>query len=129
MTATTFTAIVDAAEYVDRTLPTASWFDRYQIPAGEYPVTFVTADGKVTDDPSRAYYANIVVDAVLTESYRVNRLLSASHARTDTPNNDTTVTFRPYAYEVRDGAAVAWTHSDGRPTPFIRIVESTSATV
>lgn len=101
---------VTEGEYVDRTLATASWYDRYQLVPGEYSAELTTIDDVPTtlDAPfhRRPYYVRAWVDAVKLESYRVNRLFSASSAHTEAMHTPTRVLVRVYAYQVRDGATV-----------------------
>jgi len=87
-------------EYVNRNLPTASWYDVYTVKAGEYPVTFTDSDYNPVDDISKAYYAKWSADAILTEEYRVNRLLQHSSAHTTHPNRETKVHGTKYSYEI-----------------------------
>lgn len=89
-------------EYVDQTLQTASWWDRYTIKAGEYPVVFTNINGYITED-TRPYYATAKLDATLVETYRVNRLLWASSSETKEPNEETVVHFSTYAYNINPG--------------------------
>ncbi len=105
-------------DYTDRTLATASWWDRYIIQPGTYPITWWTTQFEVpgdTLDHAAAYakerhswaypgYAQATVDAVLVESYRESRLLSATSAKREEPNRRTTKTWRPYSYEIAPGA-------------------------
>lgn len=66
-----FIRIEEGFEYVDASLPTASWFDVYQVEPGDHPIEFY---------PNRVA---ITVRATRTQSYRENRLLSASSAHMD----------------------------------------------
>lgn len=91
-------------EYVDRTLQTASWWDRYSLHPGTYPVRYTNVNGEDVDEfGGRAYYAVVQVPALLVQSYRVNRLFTASSAQMDYPDTEEFVTFRWYAYEVYSG--------------------------
>ena len=55
--------IPTATEYVDRTLATASWWDKYTIRPGIYEVEVVTIDGHpVPADSPRAYYVRARID-------------------------------------------------------------------
>jgi hypothetical protein len=75
--------------YVDRSFETASWYDKYVLKAGTYPVELRERFG--------IRYAVVAVDAVLTEKYRVSRLFSASSVQDDRPNTETVhrLQFRP----------------------------------
>ncbi|ABS06146.1 hypothetical protein [Kineococcus radiotolerans] len=101
----TLTLTIPAAtEYVDRTLATASWWDKYTILPGTYEVEVVTINGHpVPADSPRAYYVRARIDAVLTETYRVNRVFTASSAehRPDLAEH-TTVTWSTYSYNLWD---------------------------
>lgn len=97
-------AIVTAGTYVDRSLPTASWWDEYELIAGEYPVRWTTVTHhEVTQDHPQAYYAVITVPAILTKTYRVNRVFTASSSETREPHLETTVTFTNYVYNAKPG--------------------------
>lgn len=78
-------------EYVDRTLQTASWWDRYEIQPGTYEIHFEDYNGREVDGPTGAAYWKMACDAVLVESYRVNRVFTASSSETTTPNEPTTL--------------------------------------
>jgi hypothetical protein len=107
--AQTATVVVEEnAEYTDRTLATASWWDRYELVAGEYPIEFTTVGGYPARDfdshaDGSAYYARVRIPAVLVESFRVNRLFTASSAHTERPNREEVVHLSCYAYQVKDG--------------------------
>lgn len=96
--------LAENVEYVDRTLQTASWWDRYELHAGTYPVRYTTINGEdVEEFGGRPYWAVVTIEATLLETYRVNRLFTASSSETTTPNSDELVTFRFYAYQVATG--------------------------
>ncbi|WP_042377186.1 hypothetical protein [Gordonia alkanivorans] len=119
--ATQFVAIVtDDAEYADHTQATASWYDRYRLVGGEYPVAFTTISGRPVRDGESPYYAQIVVEAELTESYRENRLLGEVRGKQTRPRKTTTVRFTPYAHQITDGEAVAY-NSDRAPIVTIAV--------
>lgn len=86
-------------EYVDRTLQTASWYDKYLIQPGTYPFEWTTIEGR-PQMVGRPYYAKVTLDAVLTEEYRVNRLLSHSSSHTKLQSTLTKITRSVYAYQV-----------------------------
>ena len=89
--------ITEPIEHIDRGLQTASWWDRYELLPGEYPVVWKTVHNVATHHDS-AYYGTITVDAILRESYRVNQLFSASSSETTLPDTRKTVTFTLYKY-------------------------------
>jgi hypothetical protein len=97
---------VTAGEYVDRTLPTASWWDRYTLTSGEYELRLTTVQGDPVPEGQRPYYAMAEVDATLVESYRVNRLFTASSSEVTYPNRSATVCVQMYAYELASGRKV-----------------------
>lgn len=92
--------VAEPTEYVDRTLATASWWDRYIIQPGTYAVEFVTIDYRPCPAGTRPYYALVVFDTRLVEEYRVNRLLQHAKAQTTYPDVNTTLPRSTYAYEV-----------------------------
>ena len=95
--------VVTGGEYVDRNLATASWWDRYELDPGEYPVEYTGIDWKPLRPGQRPYYAVIRgIRATLTDSYRVNRLFTASSAEQTRPDRQTTISLNTYAYRVRD---------------------------
>lgn len=56
--------VKDGGEYVDRTLATASWWDRHQLVSGDYPFE------------SHGYGPLVArIDSILVEEYRENRLM------------------------------------------------------
>lgn len=98
--------LTEATEYVDRTLQTASWWDRYTLLPGTYEVELTTSShGPLHGGfDGQAYWATVRVDAVLEESYRVNRLFTASSAEHKTDlAQETTKGFQLYAYQMKDG--------------------------
>jgi len=122
--------VAENAEYTDRSLPTASWWDRYELVAGEYPVRFTNVSGREARDfdshaDGSAYYAHFTVPAVLVESYRVNRLLTASSAHTERPNREETVTLTCYAYEVKDGRGMVWMNTPTETDKWARTIVAT----
>lgn len=100
-------------EYVDRTLVTASWWDRYVLKAGVYNGEWVNIDyttwtgTSINFDPTRdrPYYLAFQVPATLVESHRVNRVFQHSSVENTEPMKDATISRTMYAYEVwgRDG--------------------------
>lgn len=98
-------------EYVDRSLPTASWWDKYEIQPGVYPLEWVDIDYRPWEpdvippgyvaNPG-PYYALARFDVRLVESYRVNRLLAASSAehRIHDDAAVTQIVRTVYAYQV-----------------------------
>lgn len=103
-----------AVEYVDRGLSTASWWDRYMIQPGEYLFRWTNSDGSDWNpDPNvrtngfisnvGPYYAEAVMDALLVEEYRVNRLFSeysVEHRQHTTPKV-CPIRRNMYAYELK----------------------------
>lgn len=98
--------------WVDRNLPTASWWDRYEIQTCTAEVRWTNIDGSpfvpgyTEPDPGRmvpktAYYAVWTLDAYLVEEYREARLLGNTQASNHKTRKATTVTFRCYAYEMQ----------------------------
>lgn len=92
----------EPTEYVDRTLATASWWDKYVIEPGTYAFEWVTMNHTPWNpDPNvhsagfianiGPYYGQVRVLAHLTESYRVSRLFSESRAHLEKPENPGTV--------------------------------------
>lgn len=77
---TVIATLAEDTEYVDNTLQTASWWDKYTLKAGEYEVEWTTIDGRPVQDATQAYYGMVRVDATLDETYRVNRVFTASSA-------------------------------------------------
>ena len=105
-----FVAVVaEPFEYVDRSLPTASWWDRYEIVPGEYEVEFTTVDHRPAD-PETAYYARVRFAAVLKESYRVNRLFTASSGEHEHPDTAAHVSRWMYRYAFGAGKAFLVEH-------------------
>ena len=97
MTQTTL-VIDQPTEYVDRTLQTASWWDRYTLHPGEYPVEWVTIDYRPVREGEKPYYGLVRIDATLEETYRVNTLFTASSSETTQPGTPDTVVQTAYAY-------------------------------
>ncbi len=101
-------AVVQAGEYVDRSLATASWWDRHELVAGEYPVWWTTITGRdVHPGHTDVYYGLVAVETRLVECYRENRLLGAVRSQTEQPGTRAVVSFRPYRYEVQPGVTLA----------------------
>jgi hypothetical protein len=96
----------EAVEYVDRELATASWWDRYILAAGQYPIRFTTVGLGVVPDGQLPYYAVANIDAVLVEMDRVSRLFTASIASTRTATVPRKVRFCQYAHLVKPGLKV-----------------------
>lgn len=92
--------IEEPTEYVDNTLQTASWWDKYMLQPGVYPFEFTLIDGRPVPNGGRPYYGKVRVEATLIEEYRVARLFAASSASTTTLNKVTTVTRGVYAYQL-----------------------------
>lgn len=100
-------------EYVDRSLPTASWWDKYEIQPGSYAFEWVTINHTPwNSDPDRVtpgyianigpYYGLVTLQARMVEEYRVNRLLSESRAQHEVMCDPPIQTIKRavYAYEL-----------------------------
>lgn len=87
------TAVVTAGEYIDRSLPTASWWDKYELIPGEYAVELYGYHGQPLRAGEAPVEARVRVAAILRESYRVNRLFTASSSEHTRPERSTFVTF------------------------------------
>ncbi len=115
-------AVVTAGDYVDRGLATASWWDRYELAPGEYPVWWSAIDGRqVPPGDLDLYYGQVSVLAVLAETYRENRIFSEVRAVTERPGTLSVVTLRPYAFQVKAGLTLAnglVTLADGDVRPY-----------
>lgn len=92
--------------YTDRSYETASWYDTYVLKAGTYPVTFVERFSN--------RYANVTVDAVLAETYKVNRVFTASSVDQATPNTETTYKLQFDSYMIQDAVEVRVGNGFGR---------------
>jgi hypothetical protein len=103
----------EPTSWTDRSLPTASWWDRYEIQPGAYAFEWVNINGRPWNaDPEAKtsgylanigpYYAQVTVQAQLAETYRVNRLFHATSAEhenvLDAPI--TTLSRSVYAYQI-----------------------------
>ena len=105
---TEFELVIDEDfEYVDRALATASWWDRYLLRAGRYPIEYLTVNYHVPWQAAphmngSAYWGVAKVKGILVETYRVNRLLTASSSETRHPNTETTKHFQWYEYQIKD---------------------------
>lgn len=101
-----------ATEYVDNTLATASWWDKYILDAGLYRFVPVGYRDEAVREGERPEYLRVRISAELVEEYRVNRLLWASSEQRTAKSQQTMVTLRPYPFMVKpgdewwDGAAV-----------------------
>lgn len=72
--------------------------------SNRYDVKFTTIQGWEVPEGARPYYATFTVDATLIEDYFVNRLFTATQSKHRTGlNEQTTRTFRVYAYQVEAG--------------------------
>lgn len=79
----------------DQSFETASWYDKYLLSAGTYAVDMREAH------PSSN--ARILIDATLIETYRVNRLFSASSVATSTPAREQPFPFHINASSIVNG--------------------------
>lgn len=103
--ALTFT-IKEPTEYIDRTLATASWWDRYMLQPGTYRIEWQIAYGYTTPIIE---YGRVRVDAVLVESYRENRLFTAVSAdHREGLDEKTTVSLGTYPW--------TWMQYAGKPS-------------
>lgn len=91
--------ITEPTEYIDRTLQTASWYDRYLITPGTYQIMGVDISGNPVREGVEPYYWKVVLDAILIYSYTVSRVFTASQAHHEYPNRPGFVYKRMYAYE------------------------------
>lgn len=103
-----FTASVEITEpheYVDRSLQTASWWDRYEI----HPQT------ATVEIHERGWHVSL--KATLVETYRVNRLFTASSAETTHPQTEETVILTGYSYLYDPSHYTTWEqpHLFGHP--------------
>lgn len=108
----TYQLVIDKPyEYVDTSLPTASWWDRYTVQPGTYDVRLTNISGTTWNpDPdvvtpgfianTGPYYAEVEFDVVLEETHRVNRLLQHSTAHTEERHERTTIRRNIYAYQL-----------------------------
>jgi hypothetical protein len=114
-TATPTAALVfdEPTEFVDRSLPTASWWDRYEILPGRYEFEWVNTGGAPWNpDPEVVtpgfianigpYYGKVTVQARLLEEYRVSSLLGYQVAGSDihVEPEVRTLTRTVYAYQL-----------------------------
>lgn len=103
----------EPTSWTDRSLPTASWWDRYEIQPGAYAFEWVNINGSAWNaDPEAItngyianigpYYAKVTVDARLVETYRVNRLLGELRADQRTVESAPTYLLSKsvYAYQI-----------------------------
>ena len=102
----------EPTSYTDRSLPTASWWDRYLIQPGAYAFEWVNINATPWNaDPEAItngyianigpYYAKVTVDAQLVMEYRVARLLGESRGATKTVDAPvTTISRSVYAYQI-----------------------------
>ncbi len=105
MTTHAYIDVPEQGEYTDRTLATASWWDRYIIHPGTYPLEYVSIGyHPVNPDSRHAYYARARVKATLIQSYRENRLLHHVRADMREKREDTEVQVVIYAYEAEPGS-------------------------
>lgn len=123
--ATTYDYVIEipvAFEHVDASLPTASWFDAYEVQPGRYDLEWTNIDGtpwNVDRDPITPgnigpYYARAHLDATFRCAHRVNRLLTESRAVDTHPDEPTTYVWSTYAYSVRDGEPAITEWVDGK---------------
>jgi len=94
----------EPTEHVDQTLATASWWDRYVFAPGDYDVELVSIAHRPIGPDVRPYYFRARVTARLVETYRVNRLLTASSVQHEHVDKETTFSVSSYAYSLEEGA-------------------------
>lgn len=101
----------EPTEWVDRSLPTASWWDKYVIQPGAYPLEWVNINHSLWNaDPEAItpgyianigpYYAACTMRARLIESYRENRLLQHVTAQYLEHDAERELVASVYAYQV-----------------------------
>lgn len=99
--------VPEETEYIDRSLPTASWYDKYLLQPGDYPVEFTDIDHRPVDvSKAKPYYVLARVDAIQTEEYREARLLHHVQAETREMSLRTTVLAWTYAYNAEAGRPI-----------------------
>lgn len=91
--------VTEATEFIDRTLQTASWYDRWLIQPGTYQIHGVDISHNPVPEGGTPYYWKVTLDAILVYSYRVNRVFTASSSTHDYPNRPGFVRRHMYAYE------------------------------
>lgn len=120
--------VAESFEYVDSDLPTASWYDTYEIRPGVYPVEWVNINGtRWNPDPAAKtpgylantgpYYAKVTYSAIHRKSYRESRLLSEVRGSHVAVNDVTTVVRTAYAYTARAGEAAMYGIENGARVP------------
>lgn len=94
---TYYARVTDGAEYVDRTLATASWWDRHVLKGGDY--LFV---------PSHIQGSWVArIDSTLVEEYRENRILQFANAVNRETDVSTKVSLHMYGFDLKKRTA-AW---------------------
>lgn len=82
-----------------RTYETASWYTLIEVPAGEYEVTAVVRDGKVSSTWGEGPMVRL--DGVVTRSHFVNRVFQYSSVEDDRDvGKPMSYTLTPYTYSV-----------------------------
>lgn len=104
-------------EWIDRDLPTASWWDKYLVQPGRYPLVLKNVGGDLWNPdlnvPTPGFIANVgpdhagaSIDALLIESYREARLLD--HVTHDlkhvVPARQQNIGFFAYTFSLKHGA-------------------------
>lgn len=106
MSKTGYAMLVDpTVVYTDRTLATASWWDKYNVDEGTYPLEYVDGRGDVLAEgaDSRFCDARTLIPATLIESYRESRLLQYSTAHhKEGLSERTNLYFRIYGYQLTE---------------------------
>ena len=98
--------LVTGGRWTDRTLQTASWYDIHELTPGAYPLTAYSVNWHATPGEAKPYSFRTSIPSTLVECYRVNRLFTASSAKTTHPNKPSHVSWDCYGYELRDGWSV-----------------------
>lgn len=110
-TQTRYVLVCAGGEYVDRSLPTASWWDKHELEAGTYDLEPLTAQYHPVKDGQTPYWYRAVIDSTLVETYRVNRFFTASSSQREYPNSKSTVVKVFYGFQLSDGAELAGIHA------------------
>ena len=139
MTAALALRVPERFTYTDRGLQRASDWVRYEVHPGTYPISFTDSrwneiPGNTRDEAEALarekaasysypvdltaflpYYAVAKVTATKVASYYENSLFGAVSGHDETHDELTTITWRPYAYEVKPGlrAYCEWTGTPG----------------
>lgn len=97
--------VCDGGEYTDQTLATASWWDQHDLVAGEYVFTGLNIRQTPVAAGEEPYWYELVIDSVLKQERRVNRLFSESRSQDEFPQRPAKVHRLFYGFQLRDGLA------------------------